>query len=149
MGSTSSYDYTASSDADINVTIEIENYPATIENLTEEEISSGCISNWICTDWSECSNEIQYRNCSKEIYGCYADIRKKPIESQSCIEDTSAYGVLNETISNLKLNYRLYLIVGSSLVVIILIIFLVLSFFFRKTKNSFKGKKNLREKKYS
>ena len=56
--------------------------------ITEEQPASssggGCLTNWICSSWSSCVDGIQTRNCAKEKAYCYADLNKKPIESQNC-----------------------------------------------------------------
>ena len=48
-----------------------------------------CLTNWSCSDWSFCNNGMQIRNCTKEKAYCYADLKKKPVESQSCSADKS------------------------------------------------------------
>lgn len=45
----------------------------------------GCLTNWICTDWSECIGGQQTRMCHKEKSYCNAGSR--PAEKQTC-EDT-------------------------------------------------------------
>lgn len=54
--------------------------------IKENELNGagGCITNWICSDWSSCINNRQTRNCAKEKSYCYTDLNKKPIESQNC-----------------------------------------------------------------
>ncbi len=54
----------------------------------------GCLTNWTCSSWSSCVGGIQIRNCTKEKAYCYADLKKKPVESQSCSTET---GKRNET----------------------------------------------------
>lgn len=49
----------------------------------------GCLTNWSCSSWSSCVDGIQTRNCIKEKSYCYADLKKKPIESQNCSIDKS------------------------------------------------------------
>lgn len=44
----------------------------------------GCLTNWACSDWSFCNNGMQIRNCTKEKAYCYADLKTKPVENQSC-----------------------------------------------------------------
>lgn len=48
--------------------------------------SGGCVTSWICSEWSSCIDGIQIRTCEKERTYCYADPSKKPIESQECDE---------------------------------------------------------------
>ena len=48
-----------------------------------------CLTNWTCSNWSFCNNGMQIRNCTKEKAYCYADLNKKPIESQNCFVDKS------------------------------------------------------------
>ena len=48
-----------------------------------------CLTNWSCSDWSFCNNGMQIRNCTKQKVYCYADLNKKPIESQNCSVDKS------------------------------------------------------------
>jgi len=47
----------------------------------------GCLTNWTCSAWSSCNNGTQTRTCTKEKSSCYADLKKKPAENQSCIVD--------------------------------------------------------------
>ena len=58
---------------------------------TDSETTGGgsCLTNWTCSDWGFCNNGIQIRNCTKEKAYCYADLNKKPIESQNCFIDKS------------------------------------------------------------
>ena len=58
---------------------------------TDSETTGGgsCLTNWTCSNWSFCNNGMQIRNCTKEKAYCYADLNKKPIESQNCFVDKS------------------------------------------------------------
>ena len=58
---------------------------------TDSGITGGgsCLTNWTCSYWSFCNNGMQIRNCTKEKAYCYADLKKKPIESQNCSADKS------------------------------------------------------------
>lgn len=47
----------------------------------------GCLTNWTCSDWNSCTAGVQIRNCTKTKTYCYADLNKKPIESQNCSGD--------------------------------------------------------------
>ncbi|MBU0958341.1 MAG: hypothetical protein KKB31_00190 [Nanoarchaeota archaeon] len=47
-----------------------------------------CLTNWSCSSWSSCMNGIQTRICTKERINCYADLKKKPTENQSCSVET-------------------------------------------------------------
>ncbi len=43
-----------------------------------------CTTEWICSEWSKCNEEIQTRTCSKLEENCVAP--NKPIETQSCFQ---------------------------------------------------------------
>src|SRR3989344_9555163 len=61
-----------------------------IEGTTEATTGGGsCLTNWTCSDWNSCNAGVQIRNCTKEKAHCYADLNKKPIESQNCFVDKS------------------------------------------------------------
>jgi WD40 repeat protein len=45
-----------------------------------------CLTEWECTDWSECAGGIQTRTCSKILDYCVA-LEDKPAESQTCAEE--------------------------------------------------------------
>ncbi|MEK6952429.1 MAG: hypothetical protein AABX29_05415 [Nanoarchaeota archaeon] len=61
-----------------------------IEGTTEATTSGeGCLTNWTCSNWSSCNNRVKIRNCTKTKTYCYADLKKKPIESQNCSIDKS------------------------------------------------------------
>lgn len=58
---------------------------ATIEETTGGTTGGGgCLTNWSCSFWSSCVDRIQIRNCTKEKAYCYADLKIKPVENQSC-----------------------------------------------------------------
>lgn len=64
-------------------------YTITSKGVEETSVNEGvdskrCLTSWVCTSWSSCINEIQTRNCTKEKEYCYADVKKKPLENQSC-----------------------------------------------------------------
>lgn len=42
-----------------------------------------CKSNWICSDWTDCSSGLQTRSCNKQNPSCTA-IGVRPAESQTC-----------------------------------------------------------------
>ena len=44
--------------------------------------SSGCLTDWNCSSWSECINSTQTRNCTKIYENCYSGTT--PEEIQSC-----------------------------------------------------------------
>ncbi|OGJ20425.1 hypothetical protein A3K73_00235 [Candidatus Pacearchaeota archaeon RBG_13_36_9] len=45
-----------------------------------------CKTQWTCTEWGECKNNIQIRTCSYPANFC-KPLTKKPTESQSCIPE--------------------------------------------------------------
>lgn len=47
--------------------------------------SSGCLTTWECTGYTECIDGEQTRTCSKVTEQCYANPDDKPAESQTCI----------------------------------------------------------------
>lgn len=57
----------------------------TTGETTDGTTSDGsCLTNWICSSWSPCIDGMQIRNCAKEKIECYANLKKKPAENQSC-----------------------------------------------------------------
>lgn len=36
------------------------------------EGGGSCLTDWVCTPWSVCSNDQQTRTCAKEVVHCYA-----------------------------------------------------------------------------
>ena len=53
--------------------------------ISQQESSStggGCLTNWSCSSWSGCINDIQTRNCTKIKNYCYAGT--KPNETKTC-----------------------------------------------------------------
>jgi C1A family cysteine protease len=44
--------------------------------------NGGCITDWTCSEWSECDNNTKTRICAKERSYCYAG--KKPEETMEC-----------------------------------------------------------------
>ena len=78
--------------------------------ITEEQQTNegGCLTNWVCSSWSSCINGIQARNCTKEKINCYADLKKKPVENQSCFtkiqNNTDFEGEINN-LSNTKIMF--------------------------------------------
>lgn len=77
---------------------------------TDSEITGGttgrggCLANWTCTPWSSCINGIQTRNCTKEKSYCYADLKQKPAQSQSCTEKKPLDNVSKPTFPAGELN---------------------------------------------
>lgn len=64
-----------------------------------------CISDWQCSEWSQCSNGTQNRNCV-DLNSCKKP-KNKPAESQSCSNESIIYvdgqnvrGTCNDTITN-------------------------------------------------
>jgi len=43
----------------------------------------GCLTNWTCSEWNSCAENIRTRTCTKIREICYAGV--KPDESQACI----------------------------------------------------------------
>ncbi len=61
--------------------------PSVTSSVISQQESSGgtgggCLTNWACSSWSGCINDIQTRNCTKIKNYCYAGT--KPNETQSC-----------------------------------------------------------------
>lgn len=66
--------------------------PANETEETEEEVILPCQERWICTDWSECVEGIQTREC-EDVNDCGTD-QDKPLESQPCsTEEETQEGV--------------------------------------------------------
>lgn len=80
--------------------------------------NGACLTNWTCSDWNSCNAGVQIRNCTKTKTYCYADLKKKPIESQNCFVDKS--GDKNNTSSEYKITS------SSSVKAIILEMFIVI-----------------------
>ena len=103
----------------------MDDFPATggvIEETTGEATGGrGCLTNWTCSDWSFCNNGMQIRNCTKQKVYCYADLNKKPIESQNCFGDKSGEEINNFPEIKAIKNNR-YLISGVIIVFISLVI---------------------------
>jgi hypothetical protein len=49
---------------------------------TSSSGGGGCFTNWTCSDWTSCSNNVQTRTCSKVKSYCYAGT--EPALTQSC-----------------------------------------------------------------
>ena len=68
--------------------------PASQPDSPEESSSSSngssssgggsCITDWVCGEWSACTNEVQTRTCAKAVGFCYANPDDKPQESRVC-----------------------------------------------------------------
>lgn len=58
--------------------------------------SSSCTDTWSCSDWSECSNDLQTRTCTK-TNSCSRETNK-PTESQSCTTEEVESELLEEEI---------------------------------------------------
>jgi hypothetical protein len=54
-----------------------------------------CATTWNCSNWSQCVNSQQARNCSKILPYCTAGV--KPIESQNCTMPEIIVPIINET----------------------------------------------------
>ena len=46
-----------------------------------------CLTEWGCSDWADCVDGTQPRNCTKIVPYCYAPPNAKPDESRICIND--------------------------------------------------------------
>jgi len=57
---------------------------------------SGCIEKWICTDWSECINGTQTRECA-DANNCGTE-KSKPVEERACGMPTPATTTTTTTI---------------------------------------------------
>ena len=80
----------------VNITLDLgyapDTFDLTVYGLTKQEVisysssssSAGCLINWSCSNWSQCSNNATTRTCIKvaPLY-CYGG--KKPIENKTCI----------------------------------------------------------------
>lgn len=55
-----------------------------ITATTTSSSGGGCTTTWNCTDWGECIDGMQTRNCSKERPYCYAPPKDKPSEQREC-----------------------------------------------------------------
>ncbi len=57
-----------------------------IQGEIEEDTGGGggCLTTWECSEWDECTNGNQTRNCSKVKSYCYAPKKDKPNEIQNC-----------------------------------------------------------------
>jgi hypothetical protein len=56
------------------------------QNLAD---SGSCITEWVCSEWNQCVNGQQTRTCTKKALNCFADPKKKPVETQSCVNEVS------------------------------------------------------------
>jgi hypothetical protein len=78
----------------VNISLDLgyapDTFDLTVYGLTKQEVTSygtsgpvGCLINWSCSDWSQCSNNKTTRTCTKvaPLY-CYGE--KKPIENKTC-----------------------------------------------------------------
>ena len=123
---------------------------------SNSESGGGCLTNWNCSTWNSCVNGIQTRICTKEVKYCYADIKKKPSENQSCsvenynpkdkeaansensIDSIDEANKIERTLYNQKLLY------GNSLKIIflaLLIIVIIAAFIFYNRKVHSKKKR--------
>ncbi len=53
-----------------------------ISSVGEGDINPGCSENWVCSDWSTCSVNVQTRVCT-DSNNCETALNK-PLESQAC-----------------------------------------------------------------
>jgi hypothetical protein len=104
---------------------------AASDGTTETIVSKGsCLTNWSCSSWSSCVNEIQIRNCTKEKIYCYADLKNKPAETQNCsnkIKNNTQVEKEDLRSQNLPINFKNIIIIVIG--IIILVIVLVFYFF--------------------
>lgn len=84
--------------------------------IKENEIGEdgSCLTNWVCSSWSNCINNTQLRNCAKEKSYCYADLNKKPIESQNCsIEKQKPEPIIEKENKEIKIFIFVFIIIAS------------------------------------
>ena len=55
-----------------------------IEEPTPSSEGGGCRTTWECTEWGDCINGNQTRDCSKVKSYCYAPKKDKPLEVREC-----------------------------------------------------------------
>jgi hypothetical protein len=61
----------------------------------------GCLTQWTCSQWNACSNNVETRTCTKVIDYCYAG--DKPSETQACSSgNTNPGSENNETTSTTR-----------------------------------------------
>lgn len=56
-------------------------------NINDEDDNSGCFTQWICSEWSACTDGSQVRTCEKAIKHCTASKTPELIQSCSSIEN--------------------------------------------------------------
>lgn len=57
--------------------------------------SNSCDTYWVCSSWSGCLNDLQTRECEKEVSNCDA-IDSMPFESRTCtIQETGENEIIN------------------------------------------------------
>lgn len=71
-----------SSGATTATTSNLTNTSSTGPSTSEPSTTQACTENWICSDWSACSDGIQTRSC-QDSNNCGTDV-SKPLESQPC-----------------------------------------------------------------
>ena len=69
----------------LNISLNVTGNSQSNNNGGSSSGGGGCITEWICTEWSDCINEKQTRTCEKEISYCYAG--QKPNEEKTCYEN--------------------------------------------------------------
>jgi hypothetical protein len=82
------------------------------------EIEEACTENWSCTDWSECVNATQARNCT-DTNAC-GTTASKPEETQTC--ETAGAEVISEGLPTTIIMIAVALLI---LIVIVALIFIL------------------------
>jgi hypothetical protein len=100
----------------------------------EKQIASGCLTNWTCSAWSSCNGVNETRTCTKIRSYCYADMKKKPVESRSCSADIGR-SVSLEVVDSSAVktnNYLIYGIVISGLLIFFIGLIILINFIKKK-----------------
>jgi hypothetical protein len=59
----------------------------------------GCLTNYTCSDWSVCSNNLQTRTCSKDAWKGIKDCYARPVSlSQNCTNEIIPEPPINQTV---------------------------------------------------
>ncbi|MFA5061011.1 MAG: NosD domain-containing protein [Candidatus Pacearchaeota archaeon] len=101
--------------------------------------SSGCTTEWVCTEWGSCIEGVQIRNCTKERPYCYANIMKKPAETQNCsigseIVEDSFNSPLEKDEANEEEDVTSLLKIILPLVVVFVLGFIIYNYYWKKRK---------------
>lgn len=104
------------------------NFPITSSVVLQQGSEGGvggigtikCLTEWNCSSWSVCIDDVQKRNCTKINYACYAGI--KPNEVQTC---TSVREKEPEEFQDKENCLQIFLFVGITIVIAFLIVVLL------------------------